>query len=105
MVNIADNYKKIKYGFQRSENSRAAAIIYQHEDDPIILYNRKKGTAFDLKGTRASSEEPTVISISTTKSINNIVLQKNRILQQERQCLLQPLYHNLIFLKQLRTKV
>ena len=72
MVNIADNYKKIKYGFQRSENSRAAAIIYQHEDDPIILYNRKKGTAFDLKGTKASSEEPTVISISTTKSISNI---------------------------------
>jgi hypothetical protein len=72
MVNIIGKYNKIKHGFQKSENSRAAAIIYQHEDDPIILYNRKKGTAFNLKGTKATSEEPTVISISTTKNLNNI---------------------------------
>lgn len=72
MVNIADRYKSIKYGFQQSENSRAVAVIHQHEDDPIILYAKKKGDAFVLDGSRADSLNPSIISISTSKSLNNI---------------------------------
>lgn len=59
-----------KYGFQKSENTRAAVAIYQHNDDPIVFNSKKSNEPFALVGNRASDPEPSVISVTTNKSIN-----------------------------------
>jgi len=77
--------KPPKYGFQKSENTRAVATIYQHGDDPIMLYAKKKGDAFTLKGNRGDSTDPSILSVMVQKSINNaagtftIVLKPSKV--------------------------
>ena len=60
-----------KYGFQKSENTRAEVTIYQHGDDPIVLQTKKATDPTRLIGNRPTDTEASVISVNTTKDINN----------------------------------
>lgn len=70
MIPKIPNSKTPKYGFQKSENTRAVVTIYQHHKDPIIVYAKKPTDSFTLKGMRGDSNDPSIVSVSTTKNIN-----------------------------------
>jgi len=59
-----------KYGFQKSENTRAAVIVYQHNDDPIILNTQKSSDPQALTGNKATDSESSVINVTTTKTLS-----------------------------------
>lgn len=60
-----------KYGFQKSENTRAEVIIYPHLDDPIVLTGRLDAMPKNLIGNKGTDTESSVLSVTTTKSISD----------------------------------
>lgn len=70
MIPKIPNQKAPKYGFQKSENTRAVATIYQHHKDPTLVYGKQKSDTFTLKGNRGDHDDPSLISIAVTKNIN-----------------------------------
>ena len=54
-------------GFQGSETSRVEVDIYQHGDDPVVLYS--DGGLYNLHGRRASDPSHCVVGVQTSKTL------------------------------------
>ena len=54
-------------GFQGSETSRIEVDIYQHGDDPVVLYS--DGGLYNLHGRRASDPSHCVVGVQTSKTL------------------------------------
>ena len=56
-------------GFQGSDHSWVQAIIYQHNDDPIVMNGKPLG--FNLNGQTGDDGSPSISSVSTQKNIGS----------------------------------
>lgn len=88
-------------GFQGSETSSVEVDIYQHGDDPVVLYS--DGGLFNLQGRRKDDPSHCVIAVQTTKALGqasgqfSITLKPSSIAEEIFQWLVDDDWIDLVF--------